>query len=331
MNKLLKSLLMGLYFRNMVVPEDSDEAVGTGGDARLALLSRINDQNEQGMVEDFRDIGENDQLEPFTPAKLEGETETEDDEPVEPEETEEQEPETPAEPQLYTLKVNGKELKVTMDELLARAQKVEAADTYLSEAARLKREAEQQIKQPVLPDEGEQSASLEHRRRALVRAIQTGTEDEAMEALDELQNMNRGPSFTKDDLARTVDERLTFQQAVSRFQTDYQDVWGDPVLQQMVIQRDAVLVQQGDSRSYYERYQAIGEDIRAWKNSLLKESQKQTTGNDKLTRKVSAPRVVTSNGSKVRTEVAEDDREESPSEVIAAIAKSRGGPQWSRA
>jgi hypothetical protein len=50
------------------------------------------------------------------------------------------EPEAPAveaEPaaELYEIKVNGRTLKLTKEELIARAQKVEAADQYLQQAA----------------------------------------------------------------------------------------------------------------------------------------------------------------------------------------------------
>ena len=294
----------------------TDDIIGTGNDARLAMLERINDQNDTAHAEDFMDIGDNDKLEPFLAAEEEAQPVVED------------EP-TPLveEPQKYKIKVAGKEMELSMEELIARAQKVEAADAYLAEAARLRKEAEQESQyQPPREDVG---VDRLEERRALARAIQMGTEEEAMEALEKLQRMS-APSFNKDELARTVDERLTFQQAVTSFQTEYADLFADPVLRQMVVQRDATLIAAGDNRGYSERFTAVGDEVRAWKDGLIKSAAKSEPST-KQDRKVTAPKAATPASAKSKSTVVEDDTDESVADVIAAIAKNRGGPQWLRA
>ena len=46
------------------------------------------------------------------------------------------------------LKVNGRELELTTDELIARAQKVEAADDYIKQAAQLYKSAKEPAPEP---------------------------------------------------------------------------------------------------------------------------------------------------------------------------------------
>ena len=167
-------------------------------------------------------------------------------------------------------------------------------------------------------------------RRALVRAIQMGTEEEAMAAIEKLQS--RPPSVSADDVARTVDERLTFNDAVSRFQKDYKDLADDPVLLNIVLQRDKELLAQGDKRSYWERYEDIGTSVRTWKESLTKPAtpEPEKPASDKQTRKASAPAVPQGAGTKAPAAVQDEDREETSAEIISKMAKSRGGPQWLR-
>jgi hypothetical protein len=232
----------------------------------------------------------------------------------------------------HKIKVNGKELELTTEELVLRAQKVESADEYLKEASRKMREAEsaKEVK-PILPSPEDAAAKAMEDRRALVRAIQMGTEDEAMEAIEKLQSRNV-PSVSADDVARTVDERLTFNDAVSRFQKDYKDLAEDPVLLNIVLQRDKELIAQGDKRSYWERYEDIGNSVRTWKDALTKAAtpEPEKPVSDKQARKASAPAVPQGAGTKAPAAVQDEDREETSAEIISKMAKSRGGPQWLR-
>lgn len=314
-------------------PEESEESIGTGNDARLKILEQINDQNDAQLAEsgDLADIKDDGSTEPFKAAKTEELT----DEQIAQRELDraaEEANQTPEEGVKHKIKVNGKELELTTDELVERASKVEAADEYLKEASRKLREAEARESKPAptLPSTEDVAAKDMEERRALVRAIQMGTEDEAMAAIEKLQSRTV-PSVSADDVARTVDERLTFNDAVSRFQKDYKDLADDPVLLNIVLQRDKELIAQGDKRSYWERYEDIGNSVRTWKESLTKDAAPaEKTVVDKQTRKASAPAVPQGASTKAPAAVNDEDKEESVGDVISAMAKARGGPQWLR-
>ena len=122
-------------------------------------------------------------------------------------------PEVIAEPPAtkHKLKVNGRELELTTEELITRAQKVEAADQYLQEAS----QAFKAAKQPE-PKAPEAQPSAEEDDAALARAIQTGTEEEARNAIKKLR-ASPSQAVSQDDLLRMVDQRLAFQDAARRF------------------------------------------------------------------------------------------------------------------
>lgn len=318
---------------------NGDDVVGTGNDARLKLMTQINDQNDAASAKngDLADVNDDGTTGTFSASEEKDAGDEDKDEAARiaaekttQESAQKKEPEEKSEK--YKIKVNGRELELTQQELIERAQKVEAADEYLKDAAKKLREAEEkttsadaQLSKDVV------DAELEE-RRALVRAIQIGTEEEAMAAIEKLQSRTV-PSVSADDVARKVDERLTFNEAVSRFQTEYKDLVADPVLFGIVLQRDKDLLAQGDKRGYWERYEAVGKEVRVWKEQMVKSaapSEPQKPENSKETRKAAAPAVPQGASMKAPAAVDDEDKEESVGEIISAMAKQRGGPQWLR-
>lgn len=321
--------------------EDTGETLGSGNDARVAMLERINDINDGLRADEMESVNDDGTTEAYQPNSLipsddDGVTERElkrmtdevtDDEPVE----------EVIEPRMITRKVNGREVTRSEDEWLNIASKVDAADTYLAEAARLHREAtNQNVATPPAPSPEDVRAGEVEDRRALVRAIQMGSEEEAMAALEQLQSMSSRPQFTQEQLAKTVDERLTFKEAVGRFESEFKDILSDPQLRTLALQRDQELMNAGDRRGYWERYQEIGTNLRGWRDGLVNQQAKDSAPDplaSKQTAKAEAakrtlPKTASSKAS--NTKVA-DEQEESVSDVISAIAKARGGPQWARA
>jgi hypothetical protein len=313
---------------------EEGEVVGTGNDARLKFLAQINDQNDATLAEngDLADVNDDGTTTAFgKPETLSDEEVTQKELDRFAEEANQSSEEHAEEQPKHKIKVNGKELELTTEELVLRAQKVESADEYLKEASQKLREAEaREAVKPTLPSTEDVAAKAAEDRRALVRAIQMGTEDEAMAAIEKLQS--RTPSVSADDVARTVDERLTFNDAVSRFQKDYKDLADDPVLLNIVLQRDKELIAQGDKRSYQERYEDIGNSVRTWKEGLTKPAtpEHEKPVSDKQARKASAPAVPQGAGTKAPAVVSDEDKEETPAEIISNMAKTRGGPQWLR-
>lgn len=328
---LIKKLLAHAGFMRPVDDGDDSgggEAVGTGNDARIAMLERINDMNDGLRADELQNVNDDGTTSEFQAQQVEDDV-AQDDTAVEDNTPAAAEPQQ----QRYKIKVNGREIELSADELIARAQKVESADVYLNEASRLRREAEalMQPKQPVPPAQGVQADPEDW--EAMVDAIQMGTKEEAVAALKRLKPAsNAAPQLSPDDLARTVDERLTFKEAVGRFESEYADILKDNHLRNLALQRDQQLLQAGDRRGYWERFDSIGKELRGWRDQLVQAAQpdpliaKATAKADAAKRSVPRPANV-----KASSAMNQDEPEQSASEVIAAIAKARGGPQWSRA
>ena len=318
-------------------------AIGTGNDARIALLNAIGDSADGLRAEDLADINDDGSTSEFQVQRPDGEIE----DLAEPPPKDTLKPD-PVEPegidtaQMITRKVNGKMVSKSLEEWLVDAQKVNAADEYLQDAARIRKELKiepeaqpQKSEQPqVTPDQLAAQRREELRQR--VRAIQMGTEDEAIAAMEALQNMNRTPTLSVEDVGRVADERLKFNTAINEFNKEYSDLVSNPQLHQMVLKADAELIAKGDKRPYGERYKEVGDAVRAWRDDLIQSvapaakadvPDNVTTLDQRRAAKAAAPQVPKS-ASKVATPKAEDNDDEDASSVIAAMAKARGGPQW---
>jgi len=306
------------------------DAVGTGNEDRIARLNAIADQTDASRVEDFVNVNDDGSTEPFTVEA--GAQATDEEEQVAPPDEQTAAADDTPEEKRYKLKVNGRDIELTEAELIARAQKIEAADEYLRQAAEAKRRLETAPAAPTV-NQVELQRRQDEEDRALVRAIQVGTEEEATAALRKLrEQISARPSLNRDDVSRTIDERLAFNTAIDRFSTEYNDVWSDPILKKIALDRDAQLLQEGDRRSYWDRYAQIGDEIRSWKQKLTPAQKAEASLSDKEQRKAAMPKIpaaVASTKSRpARTE--DDETDDSPSTVIAAMAQRRGGPQWMR-
>jgi hypothetical protein len=314
--------------------EDGSDAtsgvVGTENDKRLAIMQAINDRNDAIRAEELQDVTDDDTLVPFVVQDADGEQTDLTDEAKPDVEAQaeierlaaESNEEVPAKaPERIKRIIGGKEYNLTLDEWLAKASKIENADLYLAEAARLRNE--QTVKAaPAAPTEQQ----LVEDDLAIARAIQMGTEEEAVAALKKLRQA--GPSVSPADIARTIDERLTFNDAIKQFRTKYEDIASDPVLNKMAMDTDARLIAQGDRRPYEERYAEIGENIRGWVGKLAKTSA-PAQGAAKLERKAAVGSVPKAAAKKAESG-AEEEKEESVQEIIAKMAASRGGVQWQK-
>lgn len=297
--------------------EASGGAVGTGNEARVKMLEDINDaldENERG--DDLAHVNDDDTTEAFRKEKP-ADTEVVENKPV----VEEVEATAPAK---VKIKVNGEELELTQEELIARAQKVESADRYLAEAAEARRAA-------APPKEEPKPEEIDY--KALVRALQVGTEEEAEAALRKLQTTQQRPSAPMDDVSRVVDERLKFQDAMKAFSTEYEDILSDPRLNQMAQQMDSEMLANGDTRSYAQRYTEIGESLRGWVTKLGggKKEEPAKVDTTREERKAAAPTAPTAAAGKSVSPKTETEDDDNPSSVIAKMAGARGGPQWMRA
>ena len=326
---------------------ENGEVVGTENDKRLAMYSQIADNNDKERSEEFYEVDEDGNKTGLTLEAEEEDDEESDETPQdgdEDESSDEDEGEEDAplvdekstppgltgDQPKYKITVNGVQKEVSVDELIATAQKVESADDYLREASRLNQEA-RNLK---TPPQHEETQPEEMDEVALARAIQMGSEEEAVAAIRKLRST--GPS--SDDLARTIDERLNFQTSAAWFQKEYKDIVSDPLLAQLAINQDHMMRAQGDNRPYVERYKEIGDGIRNWVASKAPKVEEKTETEPetkvdiqatKKARKAAAPSVPKPASAKAAVP-EEDDEEESVQDTIANMAKARGGPQWLR-
>lgn len=327
MNKLLWKLLTGYYLR-MYAADDDDtgEAVGTGNDARIAMLNAINDKNDQQHEGDFADVNDDDTTTPFVAGGDRSADDAEaqaaaDDAAAEAARVQaEADAAQVQQPQRIMRKVNGQDVEIT-EAMLVKAQKIANADVYLQEASRLRNE----LATKQLPVKTDAVDPFEAELADIAKAIQMGTEEEAVAALRKLSARPQ-PHVDEGAISRKIDERLTFNDAYNQFVRDYQDVVSDPVLFKLAKDRDDMLIRGGDTRPYHERFKETGDNIRAWmtaKTGVVHNAGGQT----KLERKEALPQVVKAATAKGASQHVEEE-EESPSQIIEAIARARGGPQW---
>ena len=218
-----------------------------------------------------------------------------------------------AEPRRVKIKVNGKELSLTEDELIQRAQKVESADEYLRSAS----EAVKNATKLALSAQDEPQR-VDEDDLALARAIQMGSEDEAVQAIRKIKS--RPSEVTPDAVARVVDERLSFQRAAEWFNGEYKELLADPLLKKLVLDRDTELAQLEPNTPYADRLKRVGDEIRTWSQKMTGSSG--TPKIDKAARKASVAAVPSAAGR--QSSGSDEESDDSPESVIAAMAKSRG-------
>ncbi len=302
---------------------ENGEVIGNNNDSRVSILDRIADNADQLRGEEFVNIVDIDKgiTEPFMVQNAEGDQQTlEDNEAAAA--LEAAEAASVGQTALPKIKVNGQEVDLTPD-MIAKAQKIAAADVYLAEAAKLRNDLAKQAApaQPAaVPDQSEDLV-------ALARAIQMGSEEEAVDALRKLQKP-QGPS--QDEVARTIDERMNFHNALNKYRENYADIVSDPVLNKLAQQRDEEFLRAGDNRPYYERYAAIGDELRSWVASKGGQTQQKPPAvaaqTSKEARKAAA--ASTPNTASVKSpSPPQDEGEESVQDVISKMAAARGGPQ----
>jgi hypothetical protein len=306
--------------------------IGNGNAARLAKLEAIGAKSEHERAEDLMEFDGEHATAPFVPTAIPGEEDIEDTAGQEAARTEaarqeaEREASTQASARIVR-KINGVDVEIT-DEMIAKAQKIAAADVYLEEAARMRNELATKAKPSAQDVSQQQAVDDDLALREGVRAIQMGTEEEAAAALRKLIARPAAPVIDKATIAKEVDEQLAFKQAYQQFAVEYKDVLADPVLLKLARDRDDELVRKGDKRSYYERFKDTGEAIRKWEVERAAKHGTVQTQQTKQERKEAATQAPKAAGGRHSTQPVEE-KEESVSDVIAAMREKRNAvPNW---
>ena len=214
-----------------------------------------------------------------------------------------------AEPKKYKLKVNGRDVELTEEELLQRASKVESADEYL----KLAREAVKGA-QALGPSKDDSASDGEDvTEDTLTSALQGDPE-----AIKKVAARLKKPSAVTPDVLTALDDRMSFRDAVNWFRGEYKDIVNDPMAYQLVVAEDSRIAKEDPGLSYQARLRRAGDKVKSW---LSEKTKSATPPNPKLERKASVPSIPQAGGRQVVRE--EDDEEEPLESVIDKMARAR--------
>ena len=241
-------------------------------------------------------------------------------------------------PATYKVKVKleGQEAELPLAEVLAGYQKNEVASRRMTEATRMKQEAEALLNQAksAKTDTGDQVAEKEQPgdqkevAKKAMEALLDGDVDSAAEALAQL-TAGRGESSTQAvetaRIAESVKQQLDKDSALQQFEQDYADVLADPHLAQLTNSNLEAAIQSGEYSTYADVLKAAGDRTRDWLKSIgAAVNQADTTTTPKQDRVAlkqgleQIPRVTASAGSV-------EEAQESVADVIAQMKAERGG------
>jgi hypothetical protein len=277
--------------------------IGNDNERKLSRREEIADNADKARADDLTDVDD-------TPIQARKEELEEEEVKEEPKEEPKAEPKV-EEPRKLKLKVGGKEIELTEQEVIERAQKVEQADEYLRTAS----EAVKNASRLALPPKVDEPVKVEEDDLQLARRLQMGSEEEAAQAIRTLRA--RSPGVTPDVVAKVVDERLSFQRAAEWFNGEYKDLLSDPLLKELIYKRDADLAQAEPNLGYSERLKRVGDEIRAWKEKVA-----PPVKTDKEARKAQVAPVPAAAGRQAGPE--DEEADDSPESIIAKMAKARG-------
>tara|TARA_R110000803_G_scaffold146793_4_gene212487 strand:- start:256 stop:1338 length:1083 start_codon:yes stop_codon:yes gene_type:complete len=215
-------------------------------------------------------------------------------------------------------------------------------DAVTAKELALSAQADESLRKTDLPDEGDHSIELGEKARAVREALFEGEEGAIDAALVDLIQSAREGSATQADVLEAVGEKAAsrvlktlesdnFERdrlaAVAVFETDYEDIAGDPELKSMADEKTNRISQENPSWTPSQVITAAASETREWVNKLKGGNQEQPTEEDenlleaKLEFKRSMSNVKTPTG---RTPPKQEPKQETNSEYIARLRKGRG-------
>ena len=268
-----------------------------------------------------------------------------DDTPAPDQVTEQLSEPTPA-PEVRKVKVDGRELEVPIDDLVATYQKNTAADRRLKEAAEILEQARQLAAQTQVAEPEPAPAAtpvetpedLKKQAAELLDKLYDGDKESASEALVNLLAKARGDSpstpapvqavVDPDVLTSQVLERMALNSAFERVKTDYPDIIADPNLEMVAAMQINQRVAAGESRAAAmlsvadNLYQSLGKKPTGRQEEPPKPTKSQ--------RQENLERLDTLPSASAAAIQPQSPAESSPSAVIAELASRRLGQSLPR-
>lgn len=177
---------------------------------------------------------------------------------------------------LVELNVQGEVQKVSRakvhDAGVRFLQKEAAVDKQLQEAAKANREAQELLanarKGTPAGEEPPATTPSSLDVSEVAKKIAHGDESDVAEAVETIVQGAQSATPEPVDVRGAVSDELAFKEAITGFQTDFPDVWGDERLRQMAYDLDDKAVGEGDRRPYAERFAGWGKEVREWVGSF---------------------------------------------------------------
>lgn len=178
----------------------------------------------------------------------------------------------------YSFVVNGQTVRLKGSQLVAKVQKIEAADSYLQVATELLNVAKERTHAgpPAKADAPPAPTSVLDGKSAaeIANDLQFGTPEQAAKVVEALMGLRTANVVTTEGLEQfaarqlpaAVSDEIAFQSAVQFLNAEYGDLLKDPILKDTFLFQDEKLRRAGDQRSYVERFKAIGDQIRVAAN-----------------------------------------------------------------
>ena len=256
-----------------------------------------------------------------------------------------------------TIEVDGKSHTVSNKDIheagLAALQKERDADARFDLATKAANEAQtilRQAQQAIPPAKAEPTEELEPPgpSKEDVERISTaflyGQPEEVTKAVQDLLGASASSAqkqaksmqgWSQDAVVGYVQDAVSFNEAMNRLKADpknggYSDLWGDPNLRAMMVQRESELRQKEIAdhgkpvSTYWDLYKQIGDDTRAW--WMKGRDGKSTPASETIAEREKAKRTtgVVSAASARTTTTAKTPVPPTRAQTLTAMAKARG-------
>lgn len=238
-----------------------------------------------------------------------------------------------------TLKVNGEDIEVPLSKIIESGvrtyQKETSADQRLAEATRMLNEAKALANPPSSDVETKDSAPSKADAEQLAKTLIDGDLDEVTDVVQKLIGAGRQETTQNTDRSEVfglVQNAIGIEKAMNKFKDSpenggFSDLYGDPTLQKMVMDKEAALLENGDDRDPVERLTEVANEVREWRSGIIKDAGLTVSDFDKRKdKKLSANSTVEGSGG--RETSARDSKPKTRSEVrksaIEKMAAARG-------
>jgi hypothetical protein len=203
--------------------------------------------------------------------------------------------------EMRELIVDGKKIQVPLSKILDAGvrtfQKETAADMRLAAASELERQARAKLENfaPAQAAQPQQAVQPSDEDAILAKAIQFGTEEEAKAAIAKLRGSARATTpqelrqFVQGSLATDIPQHLEFYEANRWVKNEYKEIFSDPDLTQIFMNKEVAARRAGDQRSFSDLYKTLADEMT--EKFHLKVPEAKTEQADRIVRKAQSPQV----------------------------------------